>query len=122
MMGYDSPAVSGMVLRELTDRDRGQPAFRPCCRCAPHLHQCEGTADTESGRPFPYPDGTIFADDIHEFSAKDGASLEGAKEFMTVMVKEAKKYARTGGDSRCGLRATPGHHKCRILPTPSKLA
>jgi hypothetical protein len=33
---------------------------------------------------------------VHEFSAKDGASVEGAKKFVTVMVKGAKKYASTG--------------------------
>lgn len=54
---------------------------------------------------------------------KDGASLEDTKTFVTVIVKDAKKYATTGGgDSKCGLRATPRNHKCRILPTPSKLA
>jgi len=47
--------------------------------------------------PFPYPDGTIFADDVHEFSVKDGSYVEGAKKAVTVMVKNAKKYATTGG-------------------------
>ena len=51
MMGSVPQRFQGLVLRELTDRDRGQPAFWPCCRRAPHLRQCEGTADPESGRP-----------------------------------------------------------------------
>ena len=56
-----------------------------------------GLPTLKAGGPFPYPDGTIFADDVHEFSVKDGASLEGAKKGVTVMVKDAKKYATTGG-------------------------
>jgi len=47
--------------------------------------------------PLPFPDGTVFADDVHEFSVKDGSYVEGAKKAVTVMVKDAKKYATTGG-------------------------
>jgi hypothetical protein len=57
----------------------------------------KGLPTLKKGGPFPYPDGTIFADDVHEFSVKDGASVEGAKKFVTVMVKDAKEYAMTGG-------------------------
>jgi hypothetical protein len=57
----------------------------------------KGLPTLRMGGPFPYPDGTIFADDVHEFSMKDDASVEGAKKFVTVMVKDAKKYASTGG-------------------------
>jgi hypothetical protein len=57
----------------------------------------KGLPVLKKGGPFPYPDGTIFADDVHEFSVKDGASVEGAKKFVTVMVKDAKKYPSTGG-------------------------
>jgi hypothetical protein len=47
--------------------------------------------------PFPYPDGTVFADDVHDFSVKDGSYVEGPKKAVTVMVKDATKYATTGG-------------------------
>jgi Cytochrome P460 len=47
--------------------------------------------------PFPYPDGTVFADDVHDFSVKDGSYVEGAKKAVTVMVKDSKKYTATGG-------------------------
>ena len=30
----------------------------------------KGLGTLKSGGPFPYPDGTIFADDVHEFSVK----------------------------------------------------
>jgi hypothetical protein len=56
-----------------------------------------GLPTLKAGGPFPYPDGTIFADDVHEFSVKDGATLEGAKKAVTVMVKDSKQYATTGG-------------------------
>jgi hypothetical protein len=63
-----------------------------------HIYvNARGLPTLKAGGPFPYPDGTVFADEVHEFSEKDGASLEGAKIFVTVMVKDAKKYARTGG-------------------------
>src|SRR5271169_2292176 len=63
-----------------------------------HIYvNAKGLPTLKAGGRFPYPDGTIFADDVHEFSVKDGASLEGAEKFVTVMVKDAKKYAITGG-------------------------
>jgi hypothetical protein len=57
----------------------------------------KGLPVLKSGGPFPYPDGTVFADDVHEFSLKDGSYEEGAKKAVTVMVRDAKKYPTTGG-------------------------
>jgi hypothetical protein len=51
----------------------------------------------KSAGPFPYPDGSIFADDVHDFSVKDGSYVEGPKKAVTVMVKDAAKYPSTGG-------------------------
>jgi hypothetical protein len=51
----------------------------------------------KAGGPYPYPDGTVFADDVHEFSVKDGSYVEGPKKAVTVMVKDRKKYPNTGG-------------------------
>src|SRR5271154_7076421 len=63
-----------------------------------HIYvNAKGLPTLKKGGPFPYPDGTIFADDVHDFSVKDSASLEGAKKFVTVMIKDAKKYEMTGG-------------------------
>ena len=56
-----------------------------------------GLPTLKGGGPFPYPDGTIFADDAHSFSVKDGATFEGDKTAVTVMVKDEKKYASTDG-------------------------
>jgi hypothetical protein len=57
----------------------------------------KGFATLKKGGPLPYPDGTIFADDVHDFSVKDGSYVEGDKKAVTMMVKDATKYAMTGG-------------------------
>jgi Cytochrome P460 len=44
-----------------------------------------------------YPDGTVFVDDVREFSLDDGVYHEGGRKFVTVMAKDSKKYASTGG-------------------------
>lgn len=53
----------------------------------------------------PYPDGTVFVDDVREFSVNDGTYQQGPRKFLTVMVKDSKKYASTGG---WGFQAWPG--------------
>src|SRR5215475_3841368 len=45
----------------------------------------------------PYPDGTIFLTDLHDFSISDGSYGMGKLKGVAVMVKDAKKYAATGG-------------------------
>ena len=57
----------------------------------------KGLPTLKAGGPFPYADGTIFADDVHEFSIKDGSYVEGTEKAVTVMVKDAKKYPTNGG-------------------------
>jgi hypothetical protein len=57
----------------------------------------KGLPTLKKGGPLPYPDGTMFADDVHEFLVKDGSYVEGSKKAVTLMVKDAKKYATTGG-------------------------
>jgi Cytochrome P460 len=57
----------------------------------------KGLPTLKAGGPFPYPDGTVFADDVHEFSVKDGSYVEGNKKAVTVMVKDATKYSTNGG-------------------------
>jgi hypothetical protein len=44
-----------------------------------------------------YGDGSVFASDVHEFSLTDGVYSEGNRKGLAVMVKDAKKYAATGG-------------------------
>jgi hypothetical protein len=57
----------------------------------------KGLATLKKGGPLPYPDGTVLADDVHEFSVKNGSYVEGEKKAVTVMLKDAKKYATNGG-------------------------
>ena len=45
----------------------------------------------------PYPDRTVFVTDLHEFSIADGSYVMGKLKGIAVMVKDAKKYAATGG-------------------------
>ena len=56
-----------------------------------------GLSTLKGGGPLPYPDGTIFADDVHESTVDDGAYVEMKKKVVAVMVKDAKKYSTTGG-------------------------
>jgi hypothetical protein len=57
----------------------------------------KGLPTLKAGGPFPYPDGTIFADDVHDFLDKDGSYVEGNKKAVTVMIKDGKKYSTNGG-------------------------
>jgi hypothetical protein len=45
----------------------------------------------------PYPDQTIFLTDLHDFAVVEGSYVEGALKGVSVMVKDSKKYASTGG-------------------------
>ncbi len=45
----------------------------------------------------PYPDRSMFVTDLHDFVITDGSYVEGARKGVAVMVKDAKKFASTGG-------------------------
>jgi hypothetical protein len=45
----------------------------------------------------PYPDGTMFLTDLHDFTVADGSYVEGALKGLALMEKDSKKYAATGG-------------------------
>jgi hypothetical protein len=64
-----------------------------------------GLERLKHGGSTPYPDGTVFVDDVRNLSLDDGAYQEGARKFATVMVKDSKRYAATGG---WGFQAWPG--------------
>ena len=64
-----------------------------------------GLPTLKAGGPFPYPDGTIFADDVHEFSVKEGSYVEGSKKAIAVMVKDEEvSYDRRLGIPGVGRR------------------
>ncbi len=56
-----------------------------------------GTDRFKRGGSATYPDGTVFVDDVRDFSLDDGVYHQGGRKFLTVMVKDSKKYASTGG-------------------------
>src|SRR3954468_2415940 len=45
----------------------------------------------------PYPNGSIFLTDLHDFSVVEGSYVEGALKGLAVMVKDSENYASTGG-------------------------
>jgi hypothetical protein len=44
----------------------------------------------------PYPDDTVFVDDLHEVIASVGSYAEGARKAIVIMIKD-KKQTATGG-------------------------
>jgi hypothetical protein len=53
----------------------------------------------------PYPDGTVFMIDLHDFTAVDGSYVEGSLKGLALMKKDSKRYAPTGG---WGFQFWPG--------------
>jgi hypothetical protein len=45
----------------------------------------------------PYPNGTMFLTDLHDFSVVDGSYVEGTLKGLALMQKDSKKFASTGG-------------------------
>ena len=67
------------------------------------------------GGSTPYPDGTMFTDDVRSFSVEDGTYLQGAaRKAVTLMVKDSKKYASTGG---WGFQAWAGGDSTKPIAT-----
>jgi hypothetical protein len=61
-----------------------------------------------------FPDGTVFATDLHDFTVDQGSYKEGPRKLIAVMVKDAKKYAATGG---WGFQAWAGGDPAKPLVT-----
>ena len=61
-----------------------------------------------------YPDGSVFASDVHEVTLSDGVYSESGRKGVAVMVKDAKKYAATGG---WGFQAWLGGDPAKPLVT-----
>jgi hypothetical protein len=69
------------------------------------------------GGSTPYPDGTMFSDDVRDYSAADGVYVQGAtRKAITLMVKNSKKYASTGG---WGFQAWAGGDPTKPIATDS---
>ena len=78
-----------------------------------------GFARLKAGGSAPYPDGTIFVDDVRDFSLVDGSYVQGGRKAIPVMVKNAKRYASTGG---WGFQAWAGGDPGKPLVTDSAKA
>jgi hypothetical protein len=78
-----------------------------------------GLPRLKKGGSAPYPDGTIFTDDVRDVSLVDGSYVQGSRKAIPVMVKDAKKYASTGG---WGFQAWAGGDPKKPLVTdPAKM-
>ena len=67
------------------------------------------------GGSTPYPDGTMFSDDVRDYSELDGVYVQGAtRKAITLMVKDSKKYASTGG---WGFQAWAGGDSTKPIAT-----
>lgn len=64
-----------------------------------------------------YPDGSVLVFDLLEIKAEGGAMHEGARKFVAVMVKDAKRYAATGG---WGFQAFRGNTRDQRLVTDTR--
>ena len=73
-----------------------------------------GLARLKKGGATPYPDGTIFVDDVRDFTAVEGVFTQGSRKAIPVMLKDARKYASTGG---WGFQAWAGGDPNKPLAT-----
>ena len=75
--------------------DKASPLFDPLGGM--HNVHVNSVGEAALKKGGPYPDRTVFVTDLHEFSVVDGAYVMGPLKGVAVMVKDAKKYAATGG-------------------------
>jgi hypothetical protein len=62
-----------------------------------HNVYVNSTGEAALKKGVPYPDGTMFLTDLHEFTFSDGSYVEGPRKLIAIMLKDKKKYAATGG-------------------------
>jgi hypothetical protein len=87
--------LSEVVPRQHDDLDKGSPLFETLGGMHNVYVNSVGEAALKKGGPFP--NKTVFATDLHEFTVSDGSYVEGARKALAVMVKDSKKHASTGG-------------------------
>src|SRR5215475_10099114 len=75
--------------------DKGSPLFEALGGM--HNVHINSVGEAALRRGGPYPDKTIFATDLHEFTVSDGSYVEGPQKALAIMMKNHKKYASTGG-------------------------
>ena len=80
-----------------------------------------GLARLKKGGSAPYPDGTVFADDVREFSLFDGEYTEGKRKVIPVMLIAAPPL-RLADALRMILTFVPlavNQNPARVFETPS---
>ncbi|MCL4522329.1 MAG: cytochrome P460 family protein [Acidobacteria bacterium] len=89
--GYRSwTHVKSMVIH-----DKAHPLFGAFGGIHHVYVNAKGAAALRKGES--YPDGSVFAFDLLEANERGGAYVEGNRKVLAVMVKNAKRYAATGG-------------------------
>lgn len=73
----------------------------------------------KAGGPAPYPDGTMFVDDVRDFSVDNGSYVQGGRKAIPVMLKDGKRFASTGG---WGFQAWAGGDPTKPLVTDAATA
>jgi hypothetical protein len=63
-----------------------------------------------------FPQGSVIVFDWLQMTEKDGTFLEGARRQIDVMVKDARRFAATGG---WGFQRFAGDSKTDLAPTPT---
>jgi hypothetical protein len=61
----------------------------------------------------PYPDGSVFADDVHKFTVSSGTYTEGARAALVVMKEEGREALRRHG--RLGIPGLGRRGPCQAL-------
>lgn len=62
------------------------------------IHHLYANDKAQAGyRNGKYPDGSVIVFDLLEANAADSAIVEGKRKVVAVMLKDARKYAATGG-------------------------
>ena len=80
-----------------------------------HNVYVNSTGEAALKKGVPYPDGTMFLTDLHEFTFSDGSYVEGPRKLIAIMLKDKKKYAATGGwGSRRGQEVIQRNHWSRM--------
>ena len=75
--------------------DKASPLFKDLGGM--HNVHVNPTGEAALKKGGPYPNRTIFLTDLHDFTVSDGSTVMGKLKGLAVMVKDAKKYAATGG-------------------------
>jgi hypothetical protein len=75
--------------------DKASPLFEGLGGMHNVYANARATAALKKGGP--YPNGSQFVTDLHDFSITEGSYVEGGRKGVATMIKDSKRYASTGG-------------------------